>query len=184
MGKRKRSFWVNQHVWGRGNNAQSINETVLGRYADTVANANRFVWEDDDQLFVIGNGSSSSNRNNALTVLKNGNTEISAFTKLGSDAPGVKIKKITATTPSSEGGLISFAHGIAEEEKIISATAVIRYNIFANDSVIIPPGGNTGINETTYGFRIQGPFAIVKLSPSESGGLLNREVVITIMYEE
>lgn len=183
-GRDNRASGLTSTVWGRGNDAKSIYETVLGRYADTTLTPNRFVWEDDDQLFAIGNGSSASNRNNALTILKNGNTEISAFTKLGSDAPGIKVKKVVGTTPATEGGVISFPHGIAEEEKIISATAVIRYNVFANDSVIIPPGGNTGLNETTYGFRIQGAFAIVQLSASDSSDIVNREVVITITYEE
>lgn len=171
-------------VWGTRNIATSYNETILGRFADTTQTNDPQVWDESHQLFAIGNGQDEDNRNNALTVLKNGNTEISAFTKLGSDAPSIKVKKVVGTTPAAEGGVISFPHGIAEEEKIISATAVIRYNIFANDSVIIPPGGNTGIIETTYGFRIQGALAIVQLSPSDSSNIVNREVVITITYEE
>ena len=171
-------------VWGTRNIATSYNETLLGRFADTTQTNDPQVWDESHQLFAIGNGQDEDNRNNALTILKNGNTEISAFTKLGSDAPSIKVKKVVGTTPAAEGGVVSFPHGIAEEEKIISATAVIRYNIFANDSVIIPPGGNTGIIETTYGFRIQGAFAIVQLSPSDSSDIVNREVVITITYEK
>ncbi len=63
-------------VWGLFNNALSIYETVLGRYADTLIHSNPSVWEDDDHLFVVGNGSSDSDRNNALTILKSGETYI------------------------------------------------------------------------------------------------------------
>uniref|UniRef100_UPI004048467D tail fiber domain-containing protein n=1 Tax=Algoriphagus sp. TaxID=1872435 RepID=UPI004048467D len=51
--------------------ANTIGEVVLGRY-NRPANISN-VWSDNDPLFTLGNGSSSSSTNNAFQVLKNGN---------------------------------------------------------------------------------------------------------------
>jgi len=59
-------------TWGFNNKNQSLLETVIGRYADTVANASAILWQDTDQLFAIGNGTADDARNNALTIMKNG----------------------------------------------------------------------------------------------------------------
>lgn len=64
-------------VNGLNNIANTSYETVLGRYADTTVVSNYTgAWDGDHQLFAIGNGSSALDRNNALTVLKNGQTTI------------------------------------------------------------------------------------------------------------
>ncbi len=59
-------------TWGFNNKNQSIAETVIGRYADTVANASLLFWQDSDQLLAVGNGTADDARNNALTLFKNG----------------------------------------------------------------------------------------------------------------
>ncbi len=53
---------------------------AIGRY--NVGNGNDTMWVDTDPLFEVGNGTSSSslNRNNAFTVLKNGNVGINDAT--------------------------------------------------------------------------------------------------------
>jgi len=45
---------------------------IFGRFNDTTANATRDHWVGTDPLFVIGNGTSDVYRNNAFTILKNG----------------------------------------------------------------------------------------------------------------
>ncbi len=62
----------NSTSWGNLNMALSLNETVLGRFNDTLTNTNQTAWESDDHLFVIGNGTSVSERSNALSIMKNG----------------------------------------------------------------------------------------------------------------
>lgn len=54
--------------------AESMGSTAIGRYNE--GGGNPLVWVSSDPLFEIGNGSSDVNRNNALTVLKNGYTGI------------------------------------------------------------------------------------------------------------
>jgi len=61
---------------GLYNTAQSYGETVFGLYA-TVGAGNATAYVATDRLFVVGNGTSTSARSNALTILKNGNTTIS-----------------------------------------------------------------------------------------------------------
>ena len=61
---------------GRGLNAPSYGEVALGTFNTTYTHASATSFNVDDRLFVIGKGTSSSNRSNALTILKNGNTGI------------------------------------------------------------------------------------------------------------
>jgi len=62
-------------TWGIGNNSDSYLETVLGRYAIS-SEGDSSNWVSENQLFAIGNGTGPNARNNALTVLKNGNIGI------------------------------------------------------------------------------------------------------------
>lgn len=56
--------------------AESMYETVIGAYDtnyDPIAPAD---WDENDRLFVIGNGTSSSTRSDALVMLKSGDTTL------------------------------------------------------------------------------------------------------------
>ena len=57
-------------VAGNTNKASSESEAVLGMYATTYTAANN----NTDRIFAVGNGTGSSSRSNALTILKNANT--------------------------------------------------------------------------------------------------------------
>lgn len=166
-------------VWGTRNIATSYNETLLGRFADTTQTNDPQVWDDSHQLFAIGNGQDEDNRNNALTILKNGNTEISAFTKLGSDAPGIKIKKLTGQFPAN-GNSFTIAHGL-DVNKIISAAALAKFNFFGTE-FLYPPGDLGTI--ASYTFRIQGEYIVVDPTLNQSSALPNATVIITVTYEE
>ena len=63
-------------VSGTGNIAKSQFEFVVGTYCDTVSGANPLFWEQDDYVFVVGNGRDGYSRNNALSVLKNGDVTL------------------------------------------------------------------------------------------------------------
>ncbi len=71
---------------GYSTTAPSYNETVFGRYNTKYTPNSADAWDDDDRLFVIGNGTSSSARHNALTIIKNGKTGI------GTDTPAQKLE--------------------------------------------------------------------------------------------
>ncbi len=65
--------------------AESYGEVVVGTFNVTNAedNSNRLYssnsWEENDPLFVIGNGTSKRERSNAVTVLKNGRVGIGTY---------------------------------------------------------------------------------------------------------
>ncbi|MBK7679651.1 MAG: hypothetical protein WBA96_11150 [Chitinophagaceae bacterium] len=73
--------------------AKSYASLVIGRYNDTSTISDN-VWNVADPVFIIGNGTAHTDRNNALTVLKNGNTGIGVI------SPTVKLEvagKVRAT---------------------------------------------------------------------------------------
>ena len=54
--------------------AQAYASLVMGRYNHLAGTTDS--WVDDEPIFVIGNGTNTSNRSNAFTVLKNGKTGV------------------------------------------------------------------------------------------------------------
>ena len=57
---------------GVNTTAESSFETVVGRWNTSYSANSKTEWNANDRLFVVGNGTSTSNRSNALTILKNG----------------------------------------------------------------------------------------------------------------
>jgi uncharacterized protein (TIGR02145 family) len=80
---------MGDHVYATGNysrviglnsTAQSYGSIVIGRF--NLIEGSLDAWVDTDPLFVIGNGLDNNNRNNALMVYKNGNTDIDGNLKI------------------------------------------------------------------------------------------------------
>ncbi len=65
---------------GSNTTALSGIETVIGRWNTIYTPNSTKGWDVDDRLFVVGNGTGSGSRSNAITVLKNGNTGIGTST--------------------------------------------------------------------------------------------------------
>lgn len=68
-------------AFGEGNTAYSYGEFTVGTFASLYSAASTTSFDNNDRVFVVGNGSSTANRSNALTVLKSG------YTGIGTDAP-------------------------------------------------------------------------------------------------
>ncbi|MGE5354677.1 MAG: tail fiber domain-containing protein [Deltaproteobacteria bacterium] len=81
MGNLNGASGKNSLATGLSNDAPSFVESVFGAYATSYTPTSSIAWDTDDRLFVIGNGTSTTNRKNAMTVLKNGNIGI------GTDSP-------------------------------------------------------------------------------------------------
>lgn len=103
---------------------------------------------------------------------------ITGYTKLGSDAPSIKIKKLTGTTANSEGGSVDISHGLTGS-KIIGFTLKIEQS--AGGGV---PGGFTSING--YEVDIYHTNLIFKVinKSGNSSNVLSKTFTITITYEE
>ena len=108
-----------------------------------------------------------------------GNAEINEYTKLGSSAPAIKMKKITGTTGANEGDQTSFAHGL-------TMSKIISYQVLVNNSASnnrIPPTF-TSVNEHEYDVFIDATDVHVYLSAANSGGIKNGLITVLITYEE
>lgn len=57
---------------GTSTKAGSLNSLAIGRFNDTITMSNSTDWVATDPLFMIGNGTSDTNRRNAMTIFKNG----------------------------------------------------------------------------------------------------------------
>ncbi len=71
---------VSASALGNNNFAPSFGETTIGNYASTYTALNAGDVNLADRVFTIGNGTATSNRSNAMVVLKNGNTGLSTST--------------------------------------------------------------------------------------------------------
>jgi hypothetical protein len=116
-----------------------------------------------------------------FSVSYNGGINTSGYTKLGSDAPAIKYKKLTFTSASTEGGSVQVTHGLTTS-KIISVTVAIRHQtegmIFPNTTATIGAG-----YEFEY-YLDSGGFVYIKNHTTNSENILSKSGVITIMYEE
>jgi Head domain of trimeric autotransporter adhesin len=63
---------------GNNTTAQAFNSTSLGRY--NIFSGSTTTWINTEPLFVVGNGATFSNPNNALTLLKNSNLGLNTAT--------------------------------------------------------------------------------------------------------
>lgn len=73
MGYRTKASGTGSTVLGRNTVAKSAYSTSIGLFNDESDNPNGTIENSSARLFQIGNGSSLSNRSNAMTVLRNGN---------------------------------------------------------------------------------------------------------------
>jgi hypothetical protein len=102
--------------------------------------------------------------------------EVNGYTKLGSDAPSIKVKKLTGTTAATEGGFVFITHGL-NSLKILAV------------SILVQNGG------VSYGPNLQG-YSVNFLWVLNSGNvevsnvfgdsafILSKPVRILITYEE
>lgn len=138
-------------------------------------------------LTVRGGGSSGAygflvEANNGDDMLKvdssTYDTIISAYTQLGDTSTRIKIKKITGTTASSEGGQSDVAHGVTLS-KIISATCLVTYGANAVVSMAM-------MRDAGYQFAFYLGASSLSLSnhTTNSENILSKPFVCTIIYEK
>jgi len=78
----------NSTAIGSSISAQSSSETVFGRHNRTDASTQAVSWFWNDALFRIGNGESSSDKSDAITIRKHGETTLTnKFWKANASAP-------------------------------------------------------------------------------------------------
>jgi hypothetical protein len=126
-----------------------------------------------------------------LAVLENGNTgigtntpttklEVNGFTKSGSNAPAVKVLKLTGTTASFEGGEVNVLHNL-DASKIISVTVMVSGNTSPGEWV---PASYTYTPGFEYNYYIFPNQVRVSLKPTNSISILSKPFKVMITYEE
>ncbi|MFN3847857.1 MAG: hypothetical protein ACK4NY_00440 [Spirosomataceae bacterium] len=115
--------------------------------------------------------------NNVLRLYGNGNSEHQGFTKLGSDAPSIKMKELTGTTNSVNGGAANIAHGLSQSK--ILAVSVLVNGSFGND---VPP--NSTYSGFGYDFFVSPTNITINNISGNDANITNRPVKILITYKE
>ena len=82
MGESSNASGMNATAIGNNLSARAFSSLSIGQYNDPIASSSQTTWVLTDPLFIIGNGINSANKNNALTVLKNGKTGINTVAPL------------------------------------------------------------------------------------------------------
>lgn len=170
---------INSAAFGSQTSAQAHSSFAIGANNDPISTSSSTFWNSTDPLVYVGNGTSGSNRSNALVIYKNANTDISGYTRLGTvteDAPRIKMKKISTTSPAVS-SLKSVAHGLTDS-KILGVQVLLDYG-----SGRIPP---SYIDVAGYEYNIQVQFGNIVLinKNGNSNNIGGKPVTILITYEE
>ena len=136
---------------------------------------NRVVIDDDGSV-LVGSGTNDAS-GNVLQVT--GDAGFTGYTRLGTGAPAIKHKKLTGTSPATEGGTVGIAHGLTAS-KILAVDASMQDS---NWSEYRGPGDKYA-PDCEYYVSWNSTNIAISLSATNSGYLLSRPVKILITYEE
>lgn len=160
----------NSVAFGFGAMARAYASVAVGGFNDTTASS-QVGWISTDPIFIIGNGSSSNSRSNAMTVLKIGNVgigtrspsrllhvskgDVNAF--LSSTSVAVfeddEDVSITLRTPTTSSSSIFFGSNAGNEDGVIAFNSSISHGFefrsFGEPRFVIGATGSVGIGETT-----------------------------------
>ena len=94
MGSNTKAEGNVSYAFGYNVITKSRNEFVIGQFNDTLLSTTpvSHIWNYDEALLVLGNGSSDADRRNAMVVYKNGNTGI------GTNTPGTNKLDVNGNT--------------------------------------------------------------------------------------
>jgi hypothetical protein len=119
-----------------------------------------------------------------MTVYKNGNTDISGFTRLGhvlEGAPRIKQKLVNLNSASSDGGINSVKHFLNYND-IISVTAVLDYSISPTSGTVTPGYRYAAGYEFSLSYDITDIY--ISNQAGNSANILNKPVKVLITYTE
>jgi hypothetical protein len=103
---------------------------------------------------------------------------VDKFTKLGSDAPAIKMKKLTGTTANVQGGAVTVAHGLTAT-KILSISVRVHH---PSGESVPPEYSNAGGYQ--FSFYNNSVNVAVLNSASNSASILSKPFTVLITYEE
>lgn len=185
MGENNKSRGNISFVAGTSNMSDGFASFSIGRFPDTTANVFETTYNGNGPLFVAGNGTSHVTRNNAMTILYNGNVGLDTKSPAyrfhvvndnpadGGFQQGIMIENTNTGTPGEAS--LSFRNKSipADRQWMVGINEVPPHLSFAYGSsfttttthMMIDTFGNVGINTTSP----QAPLHVIRNSPS--GGM-------------
>jgi hypothetical protein len=120
-----------------------------------------------------GNGKVGILTNNPQAEL-----EVNGYTKLGTNAPAMKVLKLTGTSAIAQGGSVNIPHGLVAA-KILSVSVTLEYviNGFIPSSYTLNPGYE-------FYFYYGGTNITVVNMAANSANILSKPIKILITYEQ
>ena len=112
-------------------------------------------------------------------ITTNNGLAVDKFSKLGSDAPLIKVKKLTGTTGAAQGDIIPISHGLTST-KILSITVLVQFE--TNGQYV--PHSYTNTNGYQFDFYSDATNIQVRNHPTNSGQILSKPIKVMITYEE
>jgi hypothetical protein len=153
----------------------SINSNVAGAEAMDLS----FLTSQSGQLGLSERLRIKDNGNIGVgTITPTTKLEVNGGTKLGSNAPAVKMLKLTGTTGNTQGGTISIPHGL-NSSKILAVNILVQYASGAS----VPPSYtiNGGFE---YHYYVTPNNIDVWTKSGSSASILSAPITILVTYEE
>ena len=108
--------------------------------------------------------------------------EVNGYTKLGSDAPSIKMKKLTGTTSPNNGGEVSIAHGL-DFAKILSVSVMVSFYLPTTSNLVWVHSGDK-LNFANFQWACGTTNISVTNFPNECFSIFSVPIKIVITYEE
>jgi len=115
------------------------------------------------------------------TITPGATLEVNGYTKLGSDSPSIRTKKLTGTTAPAEGGSVSIPLGL-DVSKIVSVSVMAMWS--NNADYWVGPGYSFGTVGTHFNWFIAGGTITIVNAPGASAAILSKPIKILITYEQ
>jgi len=145
------------------------------------------------QYFNLNSGTSANNflsfdYNGTTPILDlkgNGNVNHAGFTKLGSDAPSIKVKKYAGNTASVDGGTIEILHGLGND-KIVSMDLMINYSgaAYIEEDYVAAAGYECNLFVGLGTINFLQPVIKITNKAGNSANVLNKPYKLIVTYEE
>lgn len=145
------------------------------------------------QYFNLNSGTAANNflsfdYNGTTPILDlkgNGNVNHAGFTKLGSDAPSIKVKKYTGNTASVDGGTIEILHGLGND-KIVSMDLMVNYSgaAYIEEDYVAAAGYECNLFVGLGTINFLQPVIKITNKAGNSANVLNKPYKLIVTYEE
>jgi hypothetical protein len=145
-----------------GQNSTAIGQNALALSANSIA--------------LGGTGANAVNVGIGV-VAPSATLEVNGYTKLGSNAPAVRMLKLTGNTANVQGGSMAIAHGL-NTARILSVSVLVE--TAAGDLV---PTLHPVFGYTFY-FTVNATNVVVVNQSGSSGSILSRPIRILVTYEQ